>query len=85
MKKKLCLLSVLIVFAFSGCYNQSKEQVVTNNPAFDVEFLFEHDGCKVFRFYDGGHIHYYTTCQGSVTSVEDKSGNPEEISTIVKN
>lgn len=26
-----------------------------------VEFLFEKDSIKVYRFHDGGHTHYFTT------------------------
>jgi hypothetical protein len=37
----------------------------TGNAEFDVEFLFQHDECKVFRFYDGGRYHYFTKCPAS--------------------
>jgi hypothetical protein len=28
---------------------------------FEVEYLFDKDGVKVYRFWDNGHYHYFTT------------------------
>lgn len=35
----------------------------TNNPEVNLALLFEHDGCKIFRFEDDGRYHYYTVCR----------------------
>lgn len=46
-----------------------------NNPTYTVEYLFEHDGCKVYRFRDDGHYVYFTSCKGETTSViSDSTG-----------
>ena len=37
-----------------------------------VSYLFEHDGCKVYRFYDKGNYVYFTT-RGDVTSITNDS------------
>lgn len=39
----------------------------TSNTAYDVDLLFEHDGCKVYRFYDNGRSRYFITCKDAVT------------------
>lgn len=44
-----------------------------NNPSYRVEYLFEHDGCKVYRFMDMGNYVYFTNCQGDVTSINNDS------------
>lgn len=44
-----------------------------NNQTYRVDYLFEHDGCKVYRFKDDGHYVYFTNCKGDVTSIEDDS------------
>ena len=44
-----------------------------NNKTYEVSYLFEHDGCKVYRFYDQGHWVYFTNCKGEVTSVKADS------------
>lgn len=44
-----------------------------NNSTYQVEYLFEHEGCKVYRFMDMGHYIYFTNCQGDVTSIESDS------------
>jgi hypothetical protein len=39
-----------------------------NNKTYKVDFLFEHDGCKVYRFLDRGNYVYFTNCNGEVIS-----------------
>jgi hypothetical protein len=36
-----------------------------NNNTYSVDYLFDHDGCKVYRFYDKGKYVYFTLCKGS--------------------
>lgn len=55
----------------SSCVSQiplTKEKPV-NNSTYQVEYLFEHEGCKVYRFMDMGHYIYFTNCEGDVTSI----------------
>jgi hypothetical protein len=40
----------------------------TENPNFKVDFLFEKDGCKVYRFLDGNY-HYFTNCTETSSTV----------------
>jgi len=44
-----------------------------NNKTYTVHFLFEHDGCKVYRFNDYGNLVYFTNCNGNVTSIRSDS------------
>jgi len=44
-----------------------------NNETYNIEYLFEHDGCKVYRFLDKGNYVYFTNCKGDVTSFENDS------------
>lgn len=43
-----------------------------NNSTYTISYLFEQDGCKVYRFYDRGNYVYFTT-RGDVTSIENDS------------
>ena len=65
MKKIFVLL--LVVGFLTGCYKdpQSKETI---GKGFEVELLFEKDGVKVYRFFDG-HYHYFTS-KGETISVQ---------------
>lgn len=50
----------------SSCVSQiplTKEKPV-NNSTYQVEYLFEHEGC---------HYIYFTNCKGDVTSIESDS------------
>ena len=65
LKCNVLLLSVLLLSCFYG-------NPVTNQ-SYQVDYLFEHDGCKVYRFYDRGQYVYFTNCQGEVTSIKNDS------------
>ena len=60
------LLLIAIALIFTSCKKDEKEELRTNNAEFKVGLLFEVDGCKVYRFYDGGRARYFTNCNGSV-------------------
>ncbi len=73
MKKIIaCALGAL---ALSGCARDPVETTRTNNPSINVEKLFEHEGCTVYRFQDAGNYVYYSNCQGSTQSSRGKHGD----------
>lgn len=57
--KKILLVSLIAVL-LSGCYNEPQSSTLEGN-GFQVEFLFEKDSVRVYRFRDGGRTHYFTT------------------------
>ena len=59
MKK---LLAVIIIMLLFGCHGKAQES--TQIGDFNVEFLFEHDGIRMYRFGDGNKI--YFTSNGEV-------------------
>ena len=54
-----------------------------NNKTYEVSYLFEHDGCKVYRFLDQGNYVYFTNCKGEVTSIKADS-TQERVVNIVR-
>ena len=65
MKRILTFYTIIIVLGamlFGACSNDpmSKERL-GKDDGFEVEFLFEKDGVKVYRFFDVGRYHYFTT------------------------
>ena len=42
-----------------------------NNRTYKIDYLFEHDGCKVYRFHDHGSYVYFTTCNGETIAMKD--------------
>ena len=57
---------ILLMCLFSaGCSKTPMSTTATKNPNFQVELLFEHEGCKVYRFEDY-RTRYFTNCKGSV-------------------
>ena len=74
-KISMVIITLLSVFFLSSCEKEAKEKVATNNALFNVELLFEVDGCKGYRFQDGGRSRYFSTCQGSVSWNENHGKN----------
>jgi hypothetical protein len=42
-----------------------------NNGDYLISYLFEHDGCRVYRFVDGGNCVYFTSCNGETSYQAD--------------
>jgi hypothetical protein len=69
MKRILVALSILTI-ALTGCYNDPQSVEHTGkDDKFQIEYLFEKDGIKMYRFMDGSHYHYFTT-QGETMSMQ---------------
>jgi hypothetical protein len=58
-------LTALAVFFMVSCTADPVSTTQTNNKDIQVDLLFVHDGCSVYRFEDSGHYVYYTVCDGS--------------------
>lgn len=78
MKKILRTSTFLLLagMAVTSCVMQRSvsESQSANNPDYRLSYLFEHDGCRVYRFYDSwsGSYVYFTT-QGDVTAIPNDS------------
>lgn len=72
MKKYLPLSLVLFL---ASCYYQRPvaTENTYNNKDYKVDYLFEHDGCKVYRFYDRGNYIYFTNCNGETITQTDST------------
>lgn len=69
--------------ALTGCLSEPifTEKVGKDNK-YEVDFLFEKDGVKVYRFFDGGRFHYFTTNGTTLTQRNmGKSSYEETIET----
>lgn len=61
MKTALFILATLFIVS---CKEEAQTETTSEN--FNVEFLFENDGCKMYRFLDRGRYIYYSDCTGRV-------------------
>lgn len=79
---------LLLLLLLVGCEHKALHVSGTNNVEYQVGFLFEHDGCKVYRFYDEGH-RYFVKCENGSTSTHRNVScgkncvRPEDIQTEV--
>ena len=59
---------IIIALLFASCDDrQPQKDVETSNNDYQIQLLFEIDGCKVYRFFDRGSTRYFTNCKGNVT------------------
>jgi len=79
---------ILLALAFItlvGCRENALKKVESNNSGVEVELLFENDGCKVYRFWDGNYV-YYTDCTGKIsyeyTTQSGKSQTTHKVETL---
>jgi hypothetical protein len=75
------LLMLIVSCELLSCASQIpvSQVIPENNKTYQVDFLFEHDGCKVYRFRDQGNTVYFTNCNGDVTGF---NGDSTRIRTI---
>lgn len=75
------ILGVTIFFfflvAFTSCI-KAPQSTTTKGNDIQVEFMFEQDSVKVYRFRDGGSYHYFTTRGETMTSQKRGKTHYEE-------
>lgn len=70
---RLLAFCALVTIAF-GCAKPAEVRTASSNSWFQVELLFEHDGVKVYRFYDQMQYHYYADARGKTVSLKTTGG-----------
>lgn len=81
MKPTLFAASLIAGLVLSACIKQGTPVQTTGSvdkDGFNVEFLFESNGCKVYRFEDIGRTHYFTNCGQTITTQSEGKGNTSE-------
>ena len=73
---KKIILTILAVSLLTSCYNESVSREYIGD--FKVEFLFEKDGVKVYRFYDNSSAHYFTNKGGETITTQSNGKNSSE-------
>ena len=67
---------LLLLLLLAGCVaiqHPISKVPAANNQYYKVEYLFEHDGCKVYRFMDNGNYVYFTSCNGEAMAGPDSA------------
>lgn len=68
----------LLIFVFKVLGIPLRYEPSDNNDSYTIQYLFQHDGVKVYRFYDKGNYVYFTT-RGDVTSIKTDSTKEKTI------
>ena len=84
MKKFIFLFAFVFSMFLTGCEKAgTPAQTDGAKHDFDVQFLFEVEGVKVYRFFDAGEYIYFTNCNG--TTSYNTSGKYSERKTSLNN
>jgi hypothetical protein len=77
MKRVFMLFMVIALVILGSCAKPGVSAgVKTGTDAnFEVEFLFEIDGVKIYRFYDAGYHRYFSIGEGSFLPQKQTSSN----------
>lgn len=62
-------LALVAACLLAGCGADAVSTAPTDNAQIKVERLFDHDGCTVYRFNDGG-TRYFVKCRDGSTRTE---------------
>lgn len=82
--KRIALIAMLVLA--TGCAKNAERTETKGIGGFQVETLFNHDGCTVYRFEDAGRNRYFVKCENGsdstiTTHSSGKSSFPETIQT----
>ena len=81
--KTTVLIAVITLFFSCKIIQKPVSSTSPNdNQTYQVDYLFEHEGCKVYRFVDHGNYVYFTNCNGDVTSIENDSIHTRVVNTV---
>lgn len=58
---------LVLLLILSACARDGQESKNIGN--FRIEKLFTNEKCSVYRFYDTGNYHYYTSCQETIQTL----------------
>ncbi len=71
---KTITLVLIFLAGFISCTIPRKPlytEATKNNKDYMISYHFEHDGCKVYRFFDLGNAVYFTSCNGETNYMAD--------------
>lgn len=67
------LIFLIFAAALAGCMKDPEAVTHAGVGGFEVGRLFTHEGCTVYRFYDGGSARYFANCNGSAETSWDRA------------
>lgn len=82
--KTVFILLTISAITLSSCFTNRPVARYTpvDNKTYSVAYLFEHDGCKVYRFNDLNNTVYFTNCRSDVISITSDSTQTRTVNRV---
>lgn len=68
------IIPLLVLLSFTSCARDAERKAHSTNSDFRVEFIFECEGIKVYRFLDCATYHYFTSKGETMTTQKEFIG-----------
>lgn len=79
------VIAILLSVMFISCTKRGYPVNPKDNLVdFEVEYLFECDGVKMYRFFDDGYYRYFTTGNGKMADSPELSGKVYIDKTVIQ-
>ncbi len=66
------IILIIITVTLYSCDGKKAAQETYQHGEFKLELLFEKDGCKMYRFFDGRTV-YWANCEGRIQADYESS------------
>lgn len=76
LKPIVCVAFAAAALLSTSCYRQATSSEVKGRGEYQVDYLFEQDGVKVYRFYDSSGPVYFTTRGDTAWQTGGKGSHP---------
>jgi hypothetical protein len=78
MKKTMIAIATSVLL--TACSNNGGNDIAIEKNPYEVYYLFEKDGVKVYRFYDEGYYRYFTNRNETIGTI--RAGKHNRIETV---
>lgn len=83
MKASRLIIVIALLAMFASCLRQGDPVIpIESKDDFKITYLFEVDGIKVYRFYDGGRFIYFTNKVGNIEYTNINGRQSYKVQTI---
>ena len=82
IKTAVLIAVITLIFSCKIIQKPVSSTAPNDNQTYQVDYLFEHEGCKVYRFVDRGNYVYFTNRDSEITSIKNDSTHTRVVNRV---